>query len=122
MFNFLDKLRKKPDRLKKQMAFFTAFSLAGVVFVVWLSVIYPDFINTQEQEKKVSDLEANPLNNFTQTFLQGISGMKDQFKNLKDSISSFSTSPTYYSATSSNATSSTQSQAKSQNTATTTPQ
>ncbi len=101
MFNFLDKIRKKPARVKKQIAFFTAFSFAGIIFVVWLSVIYPDFVDTQEKQSKISSIQANPTDNFTSFFSQGMTGIKDQYQKLKEAMTAFSSGPTYYSASSS---------------------
>ena len=99
MFEILDKLRRKSDRTKKQIAFFTAFSLAGIIFVVWLSVIYPDFRQTTDKEKKVNNLEPSPISNFNNKFIDGFMGVKDQFSQIKEAISSFSTLPAYYTAT-----------------------
>ena len=41
MFPLIEKLRQKPSRTKKQIAFVVSFLLAGVIFVIWLSIIYP---------------------------------------------------------------------------------
>ena len=101
MFNLIEKLRQKPPRVKKQVAFLTSLSIAGIIFVVWLSVIYPDFRQRQEREQKVSSLEPSPVSTFGQTFQTGIGAIKDQFEKLKGAISSFSTDPAHYSATTS---------------------
>ena len=42
MFNALEKLRQKPESVKKQIAFAVALSFAGIIFLVWLTVVYPD--------------------------------------------------------------------------------
>ena len=98
MFNFLEKLRAKPERVKKQMAFLISFLIVGIIFVVWLSVIYPDFRQNQLTEQKVKNFEPNPASSFSATFSSGISAIKEQFNKIKESISSFSTKPAYYSA------------------------
>ena len=101
MFNLIEKLRQKSPRLKKQIAFLTSFSLAGIIFVIWLSIIYPDFRQTQANEQKASSLEPSPISAFGETFSSGISAIKDQFSQLKGAISSFSTDPAHYSASTS---------------------
>ena len=91
MFNFLEKLRAKPDRVKKQIAFLTAFFMVGVIFVVWLSVIYPNFRRAQDQEARVSSMEPSPLSTFTDSFVSGVSGIKEKIDEVKESVSSFAT-------------------------------
>ena len=91
MFDFIEKLRQKPDRTKKQIAFLVSLLLAGIIFVIWLSVIYPDFSQTQAKETAVSKQEPSPLSNFSDTFSSGISAIGDQFNKIKESLSSFST-------------------------------
>ena len=99
MFEFIEKLRQKPDRTKKQIAFLSALFLAGLIFVVWLSVIYPDFKRGQQKEDAVSKLEPSPLSTFGETISTGISAMGDQFSKLKESISSITNNSAYYSTT-----------------------
>ena len=99
MFNLIEKLRQKPDHTKKRVAFLSAFLLAGIIFVIWLSVIYPDFKQKQEREEVVSKLEPSPLGTFGETFRTGASAIRDQFINIKESIESITTNSTYYSTT-----------------------
>ncbi|MBI4155768.1 MAG: hypothetical protein HY507_00870 [Candidatus Zambryskibacteria bacterium] len=101
MFDFLEKLRSKPEKVKKQIAFFVSIFLAGIIFVVWLSVIYPDFRQSQKQKQKVENLTPSPFSTFTTQLSSGISSISEKFSEIKNTISSFSTSPAYYSATTS---------------------
>ena len=101
MFNLIEKLRQKSPRVKKQIAFLMSFSIALIIFVVWFSVIYPDFRQTQAKEQKVSSLEPSPISTFGQTLGTGITAIKEEFKQLKGAISSFSTDPAHYSASTS---------------------
>ena len=98
MFNLLEKLRQKPAHIKKQVAFLVSFSVAGVIFVVWLSVIYPDFRERQSKEQKISSVEPSPVSSFGQTLTAGISSIKEQFGQLKNAVSSFTADPAHYSA------------------------
>lgn len=101
MFEFIEKLRKKSERTKKQVAFLVALFITGLIFVVWLSVIYPDFRRRQEKINYVSNLEPSPLGTLGETFRTGFSAIGEQFTSLKESVSSITTSPVYYSTTSS---------------------
>jgi len=90
MFNFLEKLRQKPDRVKKQIAFLIALFFSGLIFVIWLSVIYPDFKRRQQRTERVSNLEPSPIETFGETFKTGASAIGEQFTQLKESIYSIS--------------------------------
>ncbi|MCX6701761.1 MAG: hypothetical protein NTX96_01015 [Candidatus Zambryskibacteria bacterium] len=90
MFELIEKLRQKPDRTKKQIAFLVAFFLTGIIFVIWLSVVYPDFKQGNLKEEVVSKLEPSPLGTFGETFKTGMSAIGEQFTKLKESISSIS--------------------------------
>ena len=94
MFELIEKLRQKSDRTKKQIAFLVAISFAGIIFVIWLGVVYPDFRNNQLQEQKVSSLEPSPLSNFGVTLSAGFSGIIEQFGVMRSSIESFISSTT----------------------------
>ena len=101
MFNYIEQLRKKPERIKKQIAFFVAFLIVGIIFVIWLSVIYPQVMGSKKQVAEVSTItEPRPISAFGDTFFAGLSAISEQFSKIKEAISSFSTLPVYYSATS----------------------
>ena len=99
MFDLIEKLRQKPDGTKRRIAFLAAFFLSGFIFVIWLSVVYPDFRQQQSQENKVESLNPSPFSGFFETISGGFSGIGQQLNNIKEAVSSFSTNPAYYSAT-----------------------
>ena len=101
MFYFIEKIRKQPLHIKKQIAFLVAFSTSGIIFVIWLSVIYPNFRNEQKQVQKVASLEPSPISTFRDTLGTAILSIYDQFGKIKETLSSFSTDPEYYSTTTS---------------------
>ena len=103
MFELIEKLRQKPDGAKKRIAFFGALSISGIIFVIWLSVIYPNWKLGQSQEEKVANLEPSPISTFASTISSGFSAIKDQFLQIKSVISLFSSNPAYYNATTSDA-------------------
>ncbi len=95
MFDFIERLRQKPESSKKKIAFLTSFALVGLIFAVWLSVIYPDFRFREKQKQTAAAVETSPTSSFFENIKEGFSGIKSQIKNIKDSISSVGTS-TYY--------------------------
>ncbi|MBA3732838.1 hypothetical protein H0W91_00495 [Patescibacteria group bacterium] len=96
MLEILEKVRQKSPRQKKQIAFSFAFFISGLIFVIWLSVIYPDFRQKQIQTQNASSLEPSPLSTFGETLTGG-------FKAIKDTLSSIKNSSVYYSTTTSRA-------------------
>ena len=108
MFNFLENLRQKPVSVRKRVAFLTALSIAGLIFVVWLSVIYPDFYTDQTQQAKAKVVEPSPVSTFGDTMRSGLAKIGAQFGELKNTLSSFTTmtaTTTYYSSTTTDSTS-----------------
>src|SRR3990167_1696184 len=101
MFKYIEKLREKPDRTKKQIDFLASFALAGIIFVIWFSVIYPDFKQRQSKETAASKLSPSPISTFGFSFASSIAAIGDQFNKMKELISSFSSDPIYYNATTS---------------------
>ena len=99
MFELLEKIRQKPERTKKQIAFLTSFFVAGLIFVVWLSVIYPNWLSTKTKEEKVVVTEPSPISTLGNMFSTTFSAIDEQFANIKQAVSSFTTEPAYYSAT-----------------------
>ena len=100
MFEYIEKLRQKPARTKKQIAFLSALFVAGLIFVVWLSVIYPDFKQGQQKEDAVAKLEPSPLSTFGETISTGLSAIGEQFGKLKESVTTMIASPALYNAAS----------------------
>jgi hypothetical protein len=101
MFELIHKLRQKPDSKKKQIAFIISLSFAGIIFVVWLSVIFPSWRRDQLRESEASKLEPSPTSAISSTFADGFSAMGEKLKAMKDALSTFSTEPEYYNSASS---------------------
>lgn len=99
MFELIEKLRKKPEHTKKRYAFLFAFFVSGIIFVVWLSIIVPDFMDQKSKEDKIASLEPSPFGAFWESFKTGTTAIGEQFSEFKKTISSISTNPSYYSAT-----------------------
>jgi hypothetical protein len=95
MFDYIEKLRQKSDKSKRWIAFLSSFSFAGLIFVVWLSVIYPDFRFQEKQRQTASANEASPVGSFFSNMKEGFAGVKKQVDDMKDVVSGISSS-TYY--------------------------
>src|SRR5262245_6201177 len=99
MFESLDRLRQKPDGAKRKIAFFTSFSVVLVIFVVWLTVIYPDFMNKNSGEVVEKKADA-PVDNFASVFTESLNRLGEEIGKLKDLTSGLSSSTSsYYNAT-----------------------
>lgn len=88
MFNLLEKIRQKPESAKKRIAFLTAFFISGIIFVVWLSIIYPDARQGQIRNETVSKLEPSPVGTFVDTFKTGLGAIGEQIGKMKDLMGS----------------------------------
>ncbi len=96
MFDLIERLRQKPEKSKKKIAFLASFFVTGLIFAVWFSVIYPDFSFKQKQKEAAKVVnETSPAEGFFENILAGFSDVKSQFKDLKTLISSFSTTTHY---------------------------
>jgi hypothetical protein len=95
MFNFLEKLRAKPEKTKRRIAFLFAFCFAGAIFVVWLSVIYPNFRQTLAEKEKNSNLEPSPSKAFTEILSDGFANIGVQFSKIKSLTNLLSSPETY---------------------------
>lgn len=96
MFEYLEKIRQKPERTKNRIAFLSAFSFSGLIFVVWLTVIYPDITFQERQKQAASVNEAGMFSSFIENFKEGFSGIKNEANGIKDMVSSISTSTMFY--------------------------
>jgi hypothetical protein len=89
MFEFLEKLRQKPENVKKRIAFLTAFSFAGIIFVVWLSIVYPDLKNSNPDKNSSKESEPTPLSALGENISAGFSSISGEFGEIKNMIGGF---------------------------------
>ena len=99
MFQLIEKLRAKPPRTKKLIAFSVALFFVGIILVVWLSANLPDFGGGQTQDNSVPKSDATPISSFTDTFSAGIQSIIIEAHKIKDSVSSLYTNPAVYIST-----------------------
>lgn len=100
MFQTIEKLRAKPDGSKKKIAFLLAFLFSGIIFVVWLTIIYPDFKNKNQKEAQIVNAGPSPISAFSDTLSSAFSSMGEQISNIKGAVSKLTNQEMYYSATS----------------------
>ncbi len=100
MLNLIERLRDKPDKKKKQIAFLVSFFLAGIIFVVWLTVIFPDFRKKQTEADEISRTEQGPTSSLANIFSVARESIDGQFGKIRDFVSNLSSNETYYVSTS----------------------
>lgn len=89
MNNFLEQIRKKPDTTKKWYAFAGALTFSGIIFLMWLTVIMPDFTAEQRQKNAALAKEPSPLDTLKETFSMGANAIGSQVDELKDTTETF---------------------------------
>ncbi len=117
MLDFLETIRSKPNGAKKRIAFFTAFTFTGIIFIFWFVAIYPSFKEQNRINEKVKKIESSPVTSLGSIFSDNFSKIKVQFNEIRDLTKNFNSNSDYYAATSSAST--TISQPDTQNTANT---
>ncbi|MEI6843461.1 MAG: hypothetical protein WCK48_03065 [bacterium] len=85
----LENIKQKPAKTKKMIAFLCALTFAGLIFVVWLSVLYPDWKASQTNEAKVTAKEPSPLSTFSDMISGSLRGISGEVKNISTAISAF---------------------------------
>ena len=88
MFEYLEKLRSKPIRAKKRIAFFASLFLAIIILSVWITVIYPDFKEKNDKIDNAISSSTSPFAHFKEVFLDTFSEARDKIKDTKDSMKS----------------------------------
>jgi hypothetical protein len=88
MFEIIEKIRHKPEGIKKQIAFGLSFLITGLIFVIWISILYPNWKTGQDNENKITSAEPSPLSTITSTFSDGIKNISGQFGKAKSLLSS----------------------------------
>jgi hypothetical protein len=85
MLNTIEKLREKPEAHRRRIAFVVSASIAGIIFVVWLSVVGVRF-NSQENiisEKEGPSLVAGVKEGFSEVFESGREQFDDSRRELE---------------------------------------
>lgn len=86
MFEYLEKLRQKPEKTKTLIAFSTSLFFAGTILVVWLTVVFPDIKQDKAVRDRIASTEPSPFSIFFGNISDGFSGIKNQFDSAKEKI------------------------------------
>lgn len=86
MLNTVEKLREKPEAHRKRVAFIVAAIIAGIIFIVWLSVIGAKFGQSAEvvKEQEGASLVAGVKEGFSEVFEVG----REQFDESRRELES----------------------------------
>ncbi len=101
MFEIIEKIRRKPESSKNKIAFLTSFTVSGFIFVIWLTVIYPDLSFVEKQKQVASAGEAGVFSSFVENVKQGFVGIKQEagmIKNIINNVVVNVATSTHYSA------------------------
>ncbi|HEY0220848.1 MAG TPA: hypothetical protein VGC58_01355 [Candidatus Paceibacterota bacterium] len=100
MFHFIERLRQKSEKTKKKVAFFTAFSFSLIIFIVWVTVIYPDF-KKDKIDQTANVVKASPIDGLADMLSSGFSEIAEKIGEMKSLMMDFSSSTSvYYESTS----------------------
>lgn len=86
---FFENLKTKSDKTKKWVALSTAFVISGTIFVIWLSVILPDWNNARIHEANVDAKisEPSPLKTMSNTIDTATAEVGNQVGQIKSAVS-----------------------------------
>ena len=94
MPGFLEKLRQKPERTRKQIAAGTSFAVTGLIFVMWVTVLnhqpaeqpIQQRVASQESQQTTQQPEraTSPLSALSANAKSAFSQLSTQFTNWKD--------------------------------------
>ena len=99
MFELLEKLRGKSAGARKRIALSVAFVVTMVILGIWVTVLYPDWNQSQSQQAKAVAASPSPLSTFSATLGDGFASIGAQFDQLKTTMTVFTAQPTHYEAT-----------------------
>lgn len=108
MFELIDKIRQKPEKTKKRIAFLASLTFTGIILFFWILAVYPDFKERNSIEKKARKLESGPSSSFASVFSGKVGEIKEQFSKLRGYASSLTPTEDYYVASPTKASSSTE--------------
>jgi hypothetical protein len=85
VFQFIEKLQRKPEAARKRIAILTAAAITGIIFAVWLSVLMVRVDGAEETASTAED-GASPISILRDNVADFFVGAKSQFSELKSSI------------------------------------
>ncbi len=80
MFKTLDRLRKKPDAVRRKYAFGISLGLVAVIGGFWLNAFVSN-LSSSSQSATVESSAPSPLNAVSQNISEGYQSVKDNIAN-----------------------------------------
>lgn len=99
VLEFIEKLRQKPEKTKNFIAFSASLFFAGCIFLMWLTVVFPDVRQDKATKDKIARNEPSPFSALFGNIAKGFSGVQEKFTDVKSIVSNFSANAVYYEAT-----------------------
>lgn len=84
MFELIEKIRNKPEKTKNRIAFLSSLLFVGVIFVIWLTVLFPDFLGQNAKAEKITSSEPSAFSALFSTISQGFSDMGKNISQIKE--------------------------------------
>ncbi|MFZ2523072.1 MAG: hypothetical protein WAW92_01665 [Minisyncoccia bacterium] len=106
MFEYLDKVRKKDEKIKKRIAFYVALACAAFIFIIWLTVSVPQIKNEKRAQDAIASTTKSPLSNFMAIISNGLIEAQKNVSEIKSAINVLSSTTAYYYSTTSSETAS----------------
>lgn len=100
MFQTIEKLRSKPESAKKRIAFLIAFLISGLIFVVWLTIIFPDFKKTQDKESSIAKSGVSPISAFSDAISSSYGAVSSQISKIKEAVGALNSPEVFRNSTS----------------------
>lgn len=97
MLKTIERLRQKSPTQKKRIAFLSALSFSGIIFVIWLSVVYPGFKERSEREANIKNTEVGPFSTFSDIFSSTFISIDGEIQKIKTMFSGSGDSGLYVS-------------------------
>lgn len=88
MLKTIEKLREKPEAYRKRIAFIIAISIAGIIFLIWLSVLGVKFRNSETivSDVKKESLFAEAQKGFSEILATGNTHFDEVKKGIESAI------------------------------------
>lgn len=87
-FDYLEKLRKKPENVRTRFALLFSGGFVGVIFVIWLVATFSVMKSESAPESKTASSLSAPLSALKDSFVKSLSGLKEQFGAMGNQFSS----------------------------------
>lgn len=88
MFRTIEKMREKPEKYRMRVAFIISASIAGIIFLVWLSVLGVRFENSDNTADKefAEPALAEFKERFSGVFEEGKSQLEEAREELENIV------------------------------------